>query len=322
MASIHSITVNENQYQVTDAMVQIAATNLRRIHNELVCDLLKRLLQRNIGTNDVENDIKRTLRNCTTSYQQTVKRKIMRQRLTDTCREGKEAVKEYWKTKEEMRGLIPPNTWNTFVAKCKRYVPKYREAFKMKHRRKIHWLTRKYGTIEFRPPDEINGVKLTDQELGTEFGSTHRQYGGVTTNDDENDILKLPPKFGIMKRIDVTKTVIEVEKCFNGIRWNHIIAEQEEGQEGDTTLATEFYDKENTEMNINRMRPTDLPFNSKVSMPKAISLEKEVVFQKLKDEIHNIATEMNKKTKDNSNMENKCFASKGPLEVYSGPICT
>ena len=44
MASIHSIIVEENQYQVTDAMVQIAATNLIRIHNELVCELLKKWL--------------------------------------------------------------------------------------------------------------------------------------------------------------------------------------------------------------------------------------------------------------------------------------
>ena len=44
------------------------------------------------------------------------------------------------------------------------------------------------------------------------------------------------------------------------------------------------------------MKPTDLPFNSKVCMPRAIELEKEVKFQNLKNNIREIATDMNKKT--------------------------
>ena len=130
MASINSINVDENQYQVTDAMAQIAATDLRRIHNDLVCDLLRTLLQRNIGTNDVETDVKRTLRHCTMSYKQTVKRKIMRQRLADVYRRRNEARQKYWNTKEEKKETIPPDVWNSFVATCKRYMPNYRRAFK------------------------------------------------------------------------------------------------------------------------------------------------------------------------------------------------
>ena len=103
MASINSLIVDENQYQVTDAMAQIAATNLQRIHSDLVCDLLRTLLQRNIGTNDVETDIKRTLRHCTASYKQTVKRKIMRQKLTDAYKRRNEAEKRYWDTKDTKR---------------------------------------------------------------------------------------------------------------------------------------------------------------------------------------------------------------------------
>ena len=303
MASINSLIVNENQYQVTDAMAQIAATNLRRIHCDLVCDLLKTLLRKNIGTNDVENDVNKTLRYCTAPYKLSVKRKIMRQRLTDAYRKRNEAERQYWDTKSEHRQLIPLDTWNTFVSKCKRYVPRYRTAYMMKHKRKIDWLTNKYATTEVQPPDEIHGVKLTDQELGPEFESTHRQYGEVTTSNEEGSVLDLPPKFGLTRRVDVTKTVIEVEKCFNGMRWNHIISNQEERTENSAAVVTEFYDKEKAEMDINRMKPTDLPFNSKVCMPKALGLETEVIFQKLKNEIQDIATDMNKRTKDNSNLQ-------------------
>jgi hypothetical protein len=173
------------------------------------------------------------------------------------------------------------------------------------HAKKIEWLTTKYGNPEVRPLDEINGIKLTNQELGPEFESVHRQYGDTTTSEQERSILKLPPKYGLMKRVNVTSTVIEVEKCFNGMRWNHIIAEQDEetGEAGDTTVPKEFHDKEENEMDINRLKPTDLPFNHKVCMPRAIGLEKEVTFQKLKNEIRDIAVDMNKKTKDNSNLQ-------------------
>ena len=222
MASIRSINVEENQDQVTDAMIQIAATNLTRIHDELVCKLLKNLLRRNIGTNDVENDVKRTLRRCTRTYQRTVKKKIMRQKLTDAYRKKNEGERRYWDTKAEKRQIIPRDTWNSFVSRCKRYVPRYRGAFKKIHRNKVAWLTTKYGTAEVQPPEEIHGIKLTDQELSPEFESTHRQYGDTTINEEARSALKLPPKFGLMKKVNVTSTVIEIEKCFNWMRWNHI----------------------------------------------------------------------------------------------------
>ena len=80
-----------------------------------------------------------------------------------------------------------------------------------------------------------------------------------------------------MKRVNVTNTVFEVESCFNGMRWKQIIGDQEENEtEGNPILATEFYDRD--EMDINRMKLTDLPFNSKVCMPRAIGMEKEVKF--------------------------------------------
>ena len=118
MASINSITVEENQYQVTDAMAQIAATNLRRIHCDLVCDLLKTLLRKNIGTNDVENDVNKTLRYCTAPYKLSVKRKIMRQRLTDAYRKRNEAERQYWDTKKKSNYIL-----SLILRKCKKWLP-------------------------------------------------------------------------------------------------------------------------------------------------------------------------------------------------------
>ena len=297
LASIHQIRdIDGDQYQVKDAMEQIAAANIKRIQCEQVCKLLRVLLRRNTGTNEVEQNVRKTLNMCTKVYQQSVKRKIMRQKLTDAYRKKREWTNHYHTIKEQKKPTIPANTWNVFVSKCRRYVPQYRRSCKEKHWKKIDWLTRKYGTMELEPPDEIEGIDLRDQELGREFTSEPRMYGNVNLNEEESSILSLPPKFGIMKKVDVTETVIEVEKCLNTMRWKEVIDEDEENS------PKPFYDGETKEMDINRMKPTDLPFNSKVCMPKAVALDKEIVYQKLKMEIKEIATDMNKKTKDGSNM--------------------
>ena len=110
-------------------------------------------------------------------------------------------------------------------------------------------------------------------------------YGNVTIDEEERSVLSLPPKFGIMKKVDVTDTTIEVEKCLNTMRWREIIGEEE--------AHVGFYNEAENEMDINRMRPTDLPFNGKVCMPKALELEKEITFQNLKNEIRQIAEDMN-----------------------------
>ena len=72
---------------------------------------------------------------------------------------------------------------------------------------------------------------------------------------------------------------------------------------GRNSESKDFYNEDDMEMDINRMKPTDLPFNDKVCMPKALPLEKEIVFQKLKTEIKEIATDMSKKSKDRSNLQ-------------------
>ena len=161
LASINRIRdIDGDQYQVKDAMEQIAKANLKCIQCEQVCKLLQILLKRNIGTNEVEKNVKRTLSTCTGVYQQTVKRKIMRMKLADAHKERVLSRHRYQNIMEEKRPTIPTNTWNIFVDKCRRYVPQYRRTYKKKHRTKINWLLQKYGNTEIRPPDEIQGVDL------------------------------------------------------------------------------------------------------------------------------------------------------------------
>lgn len=58
------------------------------------------------------------------------------------------------------------------------------------------------------------------------------------------------------------------------MRLIQIIKEQEEGNENNAGTVKDFFDKEETDMDINEMKPTDLSFNNKVFMIKAIGQEK------------------------------------------------
>ena len=146
-------------------------------------------------------------------------------------------------------------------------------------------------------PDEFKGIILKDQELGNEFNSDPRKYGNIDIDEDEQRLLSLPPKFGVLKKVDVVDTKIEVEKCLTGMRWkqNNVDCEQDHEE-------TMLYDEGKKEMDINRIKPTSLPFNDKTYMPKPLTLEKEIAFQKFKADVQEIAEDMNKKTKNNANL--------------------
>ena len=61
LASINRIyDIDGDQYQVKDAMEQIAKANLKCIQCEQVCKLLRVLLRKNLGTNEVEKNVERT----------------------------------------------------------------------------------------------------------------------------------------------------------------------------------------------------------------------------------------------------------------------
>ena len=99
LASIYKITnIEGDQYQVRDAMGQITQANLKRIQCEQVCRLFRILISRNVGVGAVESNIRRTFGMCSKYYQQTVKRKLMRMKLSDAYRKLREKKNKYLET--------------------------------------------------------------------------------------------------------------------------------------------------------------------------------------------------------------------------------
>ena len=61
----------------------------------------------------------------------------------------------------------------------RREITRYNRNLKDTGRRKLQFLQNKYKKQRKIIPDEIDGILLKDQELGDEYNSTPRQYGGV-----------------------------------------------------------------------------------------------------------------------------------------------
>ena len=145
------------------------------------------------------------------------------------------------------------------------------------------------------PISEIRGIKLEDCTLNESFESCPRIYGNVQINEYEKRILELPPKFGLLNEIDITKCIVETEKCLNQIRWRRQI--------NSDTERKHIFDSENKIMDVNNLKATDLPYNTKVNMPKAVSNDEEIRFQNFKTEAKSIAIRMKKKSEKYANLD-------------------
>ena len=165
---------------------------------------------------------------------------------------------------------------------------------------KISWLKKKWKPIQKEPPSEIQGIKLGDEDINRlndeQFDPSPRIYGGVKLSENELYVTELPPKFGLLPKIDPVQCRIQVEKCLNQIRWRKHIKDD---------TRTLLFDNESKEIDINNLRPTDLHYNNDVSMPAPVCLEEEMRFQTFKNDVKDIAKKMERKSKRYGNLDEK-----------------
>ena len=100
----------------------------------------------------------------------------------------------------------------------KTHVKKNRENVRKAAEKKLSWLKEKWKPKPVAPSSEIRGIQIQDCQLDANFDSKPREYGGIQINDEERQLLKLPPKFGIFGEININDCIIETEKSLNQIK--------------------------------------------------------------------------------------------------------
>ena len=76
---------------------------------------------------------------------------------------------------------------------------------------KIKWLKKKWKERDKNGDVDNRAITVEDAELQEEFNSEPRLYGDVMVSEDEMKVLRLPPKFGIYKKLSATQCKIDVE---------------------------------------------------------------------------------------------------------------
>ena len=184
----------------------------------------------------------------------------------------------------------------------KQHTAEFRFNVEQMHAQKLNHLKKKWIPPPIRLPAELRGVDLCPDmsDLPPEFSSQPRLYGGVELDEDEKVALELPVKFGLFRKIDPVQCKIDAEEALNKLRWNKIIENQNKPltssielenenntagssssvdetnrPPGDTSIEEEeiigrrFVSK-NKVVDMNCLRPTDLPYNTNVMMPWSV----------------------------------------------------
>ena len=149
--------------------------------------------------------------------------------------------------------------------------------------RKVNFLRKKYSQCTDVDNNIVHGVMIGDVTLTEEYESMPRIYGGCNIANDEEELFSLPPKFSMCDKVNAENMEVQIEKMEAKLRWEirqpHGVDENGEPVVEDRD---HFYDIKDNKFDFSVMRPTELPFNKKVCLPKAVELEHEVAMHDLK----------------------------------------
>ena len=211
----------------------------------------------------------------------------------------------------EKKKLITADIRVRYLNKWRNSIRELKQKLTDKNRSKVEWLRKKWKEPDRKKVFDNKGIRVEDDELGKEFESEPRLYGGIVMSENEMKILRLPPKFGLYRKLNVSQCKIDVEESLNKLRWNRVFrrdgnSQSNEGDNGEPVREgrddNRFVSRSTKTVDIEKLKPSDLPFNPTVAMPPALSMEEEVKLFNLKTEVNKIAEDMASKSKKWSNL--------------------
>ena len=284
-----------NRNQVLRAMIQAIKSSMKKINSRCAYDLLHQLNSEGVCTLDIKYGMRYIEKHLNERTKSMIEKKIMRKKLNNAYITYKAIQKANVTIWRKCKQIIPRDVCVEYIIIWKEYIQSYLIDRRKKCRVKLKWLKEKQKAKK-KCSDSIRGIKISDSVLSEEFTSTPRVYGNIELNENELSILSLPPKFGLLQQVRVNSCLIDCEMAINKIRWRRIF-NNEHG------TSPEFFDIDKQTMDINAIRPTDLPFNPYVKMPGATTKEEEITFMNFKNEVRNLAKEMEGKQKKYSNID-------------------
>ena len=288
LAEIHNIAKNTRSAEtVRTAMKHIMKVTNSMTHSIYVVDLLKTLKKKRIGTNAIENLLAKLCGKGT--GRETILEIVLKNRIAEAHKEVRRMKYENlktWREKDDI--LIREGVLEAFLVVWAKEKTRYRKSLKSQQKRKVKWLCKKYQKKKEPLPEQYMGYDFKDQDMGDDFRIETVVYDNVEVSTEEEEALKLHPKFTTYEEVDKTQLMTEIEKSFTKIRWERMSKERnnEEGVAGaSTSRRKDWKNIETNTIDMRNMSSTDLPFNSRVYLPEGIDEITEMEMFMLKNKL-------------------------------------
>ena len=289
----------EHPNRVKFTMRQVMRKTAERIRAEYVTDLLKQLINIQLGTNEL---MKKT-ENITKDMKIETKRKVIRCIMCDKLKDAYKELRTlkyqetiYWREQKEI--LRNEYILEEYEAEWSAEKKKKRDMYRERRKTKIAWMKNKYDKENTSAPEEYNGVIIKDQELTNDFGRNCKIYGNVEMDEKEKLILSLHPNHTVFNEVKKIECETEIEKAFTKLRWKETIEKNKKDDQVPKLNLEDAFDFEKQVFDFRKAKSTNLPFNSWSNMPSKINNRKEIQLQELKCSLMDKTEEYTKKHKN------------------------
>ena len=275
---------------VLRAMKRVMEQTARVEHAKYELDLHINLKNIKVGPTSIEILAKKICYRLPSRRKEALKEIVVKWRIIESRNELRTEKYKNTKVWRESKTIIETENklglYNRLWATEKHKLYKY---YKEKIKNKMQFYSNKYRKTK-KIPDEIQGIIIRDQAIPEGIIKPPKCYGNSQITDAEKEVLMLSPKYAVFDKVDSLDCRAEVEKAMAKYRWSYTTNESERNET--SYLKGQTFDFRN-------MRATDLPFNKRVFLPKAIKQEVEIEIQILKQRLQMVTTEYI--TNDNRN---------------------
>ena len=286
------------------------------------CRLLKRMKDKKLGSHQVDKfleslktQFKHVGQESNHTFEDRVRQEVLAQKVKDARKCLKLARRKKEEHRRQLRSTFDVKSWKNknIIKHSKQESDKVYSDLIDIHDKKLKFLTRKkenkvkssVNSKSSLPPEisKYSDLKCFDPGLTEDKSKDFKKdipilAVGVTIDDEEKEILKLPPKFSINKNLNVEEFELAIEEMNVKIRWENSkkdlesIDEENDDPDPDAEEALslieatsrQVFDQSTKTFTNTRRRATDLPGNTRVHLLKALSADMEARLQLRKEQ--------------------------------------
>ena len=306
-------------------MRQLYFTHCKLTKRQLTVDILRKLLERGVGTHDVESIAQKVIKGEPRRNPEIVKT-LIKIKLEDAIKWQNRIRRQSLKEKAELyrvinrRGLIKVEFWSALRLNVERRWRKGKE----KNQEKADRLEVTYkGAKPYT--GMVDNIRVGDRELGEEEEIEKVPLAaGANINAFEAKVLNLDPKFRDWCKITIEDVETDIDVSLDNMRREIDKLEENDGKslsEADEVRERQFtnpIDFEAKQVDFGKLRSTAMKQNKYFEMARPVNRTDEMRLQNLKSRLLETARDVIKKTNDEKGLpKTSCYTQEEMAGIKS-----